>query len=166
LFLDSRKAHRDDVDPVVRRNLLLMAQVITSGRSRSEPGRRPAVTDRFSFKIVVMMVIFLLPIFISGLIIYDWFWFVYLDHEAPPGDPAQHWFMADFMFRFLKLLTPSENVPIPSGFISEPEFMGGIATILIIFWEIRLVTAIARVLGRLSHLNWNIQSAGNAHHAS
>jgi hypothetical protein len=158
LHTDSQKVARDDADQYVRTNLILMAQVITSARKRATNRKLDNLKCRFSLKVMVMLMIFSAPLLLSGLVVYDWVWFVYVNKEGMSdisGNINQN------VFDFLWFLTSTLREPSHSGFISEPEFLGGIITMIIVVWEIKLILTISGLLGDLSCLNWNMQRLRN-----
>jgi hypothetical protein len=154
MYSDTQKVARVDANQFVRTNLILMAQVITSARKRAANRKLDDLKCRFSLKVMVMLMIFSAPLLVSGLVVYDWVWFVY-ENKGGMSDISGS--VNQYVFNFLWFLTSTLREPSRSGFISEPEFLGGIITVIIVVWEIKLVLTISGLLGDLSYLHWNMQ---------
>jgi hypothetical protein len=111
--------------------LLRTTQVVTAS-----PGRFGNV-----WKLLLIAAIFALPLWVSGLLIYDW-----INNLFPPASTLAPHDRGTWRLR-------SIIVPYNRSFSSEPEAWGGILTALAFFWEAWLYCAVLRSVGRLFTLS-------------
>lgn len=134
--------YKSSVDRPVRLTLLSVTQVISASIQRADLSGQQAGTSRGTWrpKFIAICLMFALPIFVSGLLLWDWY--------------SLGWSCTTFISKHLCFLHLTPN----SEFLWEPEFVGGILTIPITVWEIVLVTQIYRVLSKLFDLHDRIRT--------
>jgi len=138
--------------------LLSTAQILTSSRKPAWP------IIRYRPKILLIGGIFTLPIIVSILVLYDWYYL--LSHPDPAllnhPDPTlpivrppttESWWPPHWLVVYARCVSSTlMRTPANEEFISEPEFWGGIATIPVLFCDVVLCCSILRVLRRSAAL--------------
>ena len=140
--------------------LLSTTQIISSStqklsEKRSIFGRK--IPSSF-VKLTVMCLIFSIPIFVSGLLLYDWIYFVSQkgDTNCLENNQSNNIDYPNFIIQFICHVGIKNTY---SGFFQEPEFLGGMLTIPLLFCEIVLFTQICKLLKNLSGLHQKIRDS-------
>jgi len=148
-----RNLYRSSTDRPIRLMLLSTAQIVSSSTQKITWQENPVGNKRPSSlgKLMVMSLIFMLPIYVSGLLLYDWYYFA-----SRPGDIACNIGHSNIIVRGLCVFGIKDHY---SEFFEEPEFFGGLLTIPILLWEIALFLQIRKLLVGLSGLHRKIRNS-------
>lgn len=114
--------------------LLRTTQVVTAS-----PGRFSSV-----FKFLLIAAIFFLPLFVSGLLIYDWVIHLFPHAAALAPHDRGSWRVGAMVVHY--------NL----SFFAEPEGQGGVLTVFAFLWEGLLYLAVLRSVSRLFRISRQI----------
>jgi len=135
--------------------LLSMVQVVTASTQRTQtrtsdgPGGRGSIA-----KISVISMVLTLPIVLSILIVYDWYYFV--SHGIQISCPDPNAAASSFTIQYLCRLGVIQRYTM---FFEEPEFWGGILTIPVLAFEAVLFYRIYGLLTNLSMIHQKVRGS-------
>jgi hypothetical protein len=135
--------------------LLSVAQVVSAStqRTRTKTGDEPKGRGSFT-KISMISMVLTLPIVLSILIIYDWYYFVFLPDAMQINCPGPNAADSSFTVHYLCSLGIIQKY---KTFFEEPEFWGGILTIPVVAFEAVLFCQIYRLLTNLSTMHQKVR---------